>query len=45
LAETGMIDGVLVLFDMAEANETGVDRKNGKVVPFDLIVAVIDLSS
>jgi len=32
-----MIDGVLVLFDMAEANEIGVGRKNGKVVPFGLI--------
>ena len=44
LAETGMVDGVLapfdrakVLFDMAEANEIEVGRKNGKVVPFDLI--------
>jgi hypothetical protein len=44
LTETGRTDGGLVLFDeanvlfeTAEANENDVGKKNGEVVPFDLI--------
>ena len=32
-----LLDGAKVLFDGAEANENDVGRKNGEVVPFDLI--------